>query len=90
MTLQMLVYLVGKLKQIQTDLRTTDLLKGLTLVYELAAEDHSAMQKEFYKLSHPAMDGYEEKDMFQAELLDVNFIFTKKTTPNPTTKIEKP
>lgn len=78
MTLQMLVYMVGRLKLIQSDLRTTDLLKGLSLVYELNADEHSAIQKEFYKLSHPAMENYEEKDMFQAELLDVNFIFTKK------------
>jgi len=53
-------------------------LEGLSLVYELTAPDHAAIQKEFYKLSHPAMEGYEEKDMFQAELLDVNLIFTKK------------
>jgi hypothetical protein len=78
MTLPMLVYMVDKLKQIQKDLRTTELLEGLSLVYELTAPDHAAIQKEFYKLSHPAMEGYEEKDMFQAELLDVNLIFTKK------------
>jgi hypothetical protein len=78
MTLPMLVYMVDKLKQIQKDLRTTELLEGLSLVYELSAPDHASIQKEFYKLSHPAMEGYEEKDMFQAELLDVNLIFTKK------------
>lgn len=78
MTLQMLVYMVDKLKQIQKELHTTELLQGLSLVYELSATDHAAIQKEFYKLSHPAMEGYEEKGMFQAELLDVNLIFTKK------------
>jgi hypothetical protein len=83
MTLQMLVYMVNRLKQIQSELRTTELLQGLTLVYEMTADEHSAIQKEFYKLSHPAMEGYEEKEMFQAELLDVNFIFTKKPIEKP-------
>lgn len=76
MTLQMLVYLVDKIKQIQGELRTTDLMKGLTMVYELSAEEHSAIQREFYKLSHPAMENYEERELFQAELLGANFIFT--------------
>ena len=78
MTLPMLVYMVDKLQQIQKELRTKDLLAGLSLVYELSAEEHAAIQKEFYKLSHPAMEGYEEKDMFQADLLGVNLIFTIK------------
>jgi hypothetical protein len=70
--------MVNTLKKIQGELRAKELLQDLTLLYELPAKEFSDIQKEFYKLSHPAMEGYEEKDMFQADLLDVNFIFTKK------------
>lgn len=78
MTLQMLLFLVGQLKDVQAKLRAKELIEGLTLVYELSAENHSSLQKEFYKLSHPAMENYKEMDVFQAELLDVNMIFTIK------------
>ena len=77
MTLKSLLYLVNTLKRIQTELKSKDLLTGLTLVYELPADEHLSIQKEIYKLSHPAMDNFEEKDMFEVELLDTKFIFTQ-------------
>lgn len=78
MNVKMLVYLIDKINDIQKQLRTTELLKGLSLVYELVPDDYSEIQKEFYKLSHPAMEGYTEKDSFEAELLGVNLVFIKK------------
>lgn len=78
MKLQMLIYMVSSLKKIQTELRTKELLQDLTIAYNLPSEEFSAIQREFYKLSHPAMENYEEKPTFQADLLDVNFYFTKK------------
>lgn len=76
-TVQSLLYLVNTLKRIQSELKTDDLLKGLTLVYELSEKSHLEVQKEIYKLSHPAMDDFAEKDVFEVELLGTKFIFTK-------------
>lgn len=78
MNLQSLLYTVNTLKNIQRELRTTDLLTGLTLVYELPTEAHTAIQREIYQRFHPTMEGYEEKDVFEVELLDVKFTFIKK------------
>ena len=77
MTLQTLLFLVNTLKKIQIELRTKDLLNGLTLIYELSDVDHLSIQKEIYKLSHPAMENFEEKDVFEVELLDTKFVFSK-------------
>ena len=77
MTLQTLLFLVNTLKKIQIELRTKDLLNGLTLIYELSDVDHLSIQKEIYKLSHPAMENFEEKDVFAVELLDTKFVFSK-------------
>jgi hypothetical protein len=78
MTVQALLFLVNTLKTVQAKLRTQDLLTGLTMVYELSEKDHLELQKDVYKLSHPAMEGFEEKDMFELELLETKFIFTKQ------------
>jgi len=78
MNLPMLLFAVNTLKNIQTQLRTKDLLTGLTLVYDLPAKEHDMLQKEIYERFHPTMEGYEPKDAFEVELLEVKFVFTKK------------
>jgi hypothetical protein len=78
MTLQALLFTVNTLKDIQRRLSTTDILTGLTLIYELPAKEHSIIQKEIYQRFHPAMEGYEEKDTVEVELLEVKIVLTKK------------
>lgn len=78
MTLQTLLYTVSTLKKIQVELRTTELLDGLTLVYELPSEKHFEIQHEIYKKFHPMMEKYEAKDEFEVDLLGIKFVFTKK------------
>lgn len=78
MTVQSLLYMVTTLKRIQSELRTKELLENLSLTYHLPQDQFSIIQKDFYKLSHPAMDGYEEKEVFQVELLGINLVFIKK------------
>ena len=78
MTIKALLYLIQILKETQKNLRTDELLKGLTLVYELEEEEHIKIQKEIYQLTHPALDGFTDNDSVEVELLDVKFIFVKK------------
>ena len=75
MKIETLVYIADKFNLIQKELKTTELLDGLTLVYELPYDEFVQTQKDVYKLSHPAMDGYKEQDVVMLELLKVNFIF---------------
>lgn len=78
MTLKLLLFTINTLKKIQTEYRTKDLIRGLTMVYELPDSEHLEIQKEIYKLSHPAMENFEEKDIFEVELLDVKLVFSKQ------------
>jgi len=75
MKIETLVFIADKFNLIQRELKTTELLDGLTLVYELPYNDFVQLQKDIYKLSHPAMDGYQEQDVVMLELLKVNFVF---------------
>lgn len=77
MTLKMLVFLADHLKRIQSELRAKELLEGLTMVYELPPDKFLALQQEVYKLDHPTMVGYVEKDQFEVDLIDVKFAFVK-------------
>ena len=72
-----IIYLVEVLKGVEKNLQTTEILGGLTLFYELPEDSHIETQKEIYKLSHPAMDGFVENDVVEVDLLGVKFVFTK-------------
>jgi hypothetical protein len=73
-----LIYIADKFKTIQRELKTTELLNGLTLTYELPYDEFVQLQMDIYKLSHPAMDGYREQDLIKIELLGVDFTFKSK------------
>ena len=77
MTIKGLLYLVNMFKRTEQEFRTNDFLNGLTMLYNLPEEEHLEIQKEIYKLSHPAMDDFIEKELFEVELLGVKFIFAK-------------
>lgn len=52
--------------------------KGLVITYYLPENQHYELQKEVYKLYNPSLDGLENKDIFDVNLLDVHFRFYKE------------
>lgn len=77
MTIKSLLYIVNLFKRTEAELRTTEFLTGLTMLYNLPEKEHLEIQKEIHMLSHPAMDNFIPKDLVELDLLGVKFIFSK-------------